>query len=78
MDIFEALNVISGALDYVFEEMGEEDFDEIAEAEDIIYIIYTKGKKKYDRTEKTSYCKRNDCGARENAAGRPGILLRCY
>lgn len=37
MDIFEALNVISGALDYVFEEMGEEDFDEIAEAEDIIY-----------------------------------------
>lgn len=37
MDIFEALNVISGALDYVFEEMGEEDFDEIAEAEDMIY-----------------------------------------
>ena len=37
MDIFEALNIISGALDYVFEEMSEEDFSEIAEAEDIIY-----------------------------------------
>ena len=37
MDIFEALNVISGALDYVFEEVGEEDFVEIAEAEDMIY-----------------------------------------
>ena len=37
MDIFEALNIISGALDYAFEEMDVENFEEIAEAEDIIY-----------------------------------------
>lgn len=37
MDIFEALNIISGALDYAFEEMDVENFDEIAEAEDMIY-----------------------------------------
>lgn len=37
MNIFEALNIISGALDYAFEEMGAENFDEIAEAEDMIY-----------------------------------------
>lgn len=37
MDIFEALNIISGALDYAFEEMGVENFEEIAEAEDMIY-----------------------------------------
>ena len=37
MDIFEALNIISGALDYAFEEMDVENFEEIAEAEDMIY-----------------------------------------
>lgn len=37
MDIFEALNIISGALDYAFEEMDVENFTEIAEAEDMIY-----------------------------------------
>ena len=37
MNIFEALNIISGALDYVYEELGAENFTEISKAEDIIY-----------------------------------------
>lgn len=52
MDIFEALNTISGALDHAFiEEVGVENFAEIAEAEGMIYNYIQEREGTYENNE---------------------------